>query len=279
VEGEAGQPPPSVEEETGGPDLPEPKGVTPEKTTGIKRATVAKELESMGVPLPEKGERRRFEKLHAEAKETLSKKPDAAQLLVDELEREPRSVEDSESALLTFEANRLIVARDAAEQAYIDNPTPANDAARVKAYENYKRAADVFDKVGTTKVARSTLRDDAEAGLLAGGNRRSIEAEKGGAKLTKEDRAEIKAPRATHGEVKAYGRAEDSLEVKQSGARSRGCAPASQEGSQQASRRRSARPPSTRRRILPTLDEMGSIDDGANLGGVNVKAMVRRRAP
>lgn len=156
--------PPSEPEQTGVPEpVPEaaepvePAGsaqvqeeaAEPQKITGIKNRTVAKELEEMGVPLPKKGEAKPFVDTHARAMEKLKAEPDSGDRLVRELEEAPRAPSDEEAALLTLEANRLIKAREAAESAFIEDPSAANKAAIEKAKEDYRRASDVFTKVGT----------------------------------------------------------------------------------------------------------------------------------
>jgi hypothetical protein len=97
-------------------------------STGIKRATVEKELKAMGLPMPEKSERRGFVEVHAEAMAEMEANRDAGRDLVAELEADPRPLTDRDDALLTFEANRLVRARDKAEAAYDADPTPANKA-------------------------------------------------------------------------------------------------------------------------------------------------------
>lgn len=189
----------SVEEETAGPDLPEPPEapgsdrIRPDlATTGIKNATVEKELEEMGLPIPEGSEGRSFVKLHADAKAKFDKDQRAGEKLVESLEAKPRSVSDAEDALLTFEANRLIQERKDAQEAFNADPSEENQARIDKAQAAYGRTADVLKKAGGEtarglNARKMMLADD----YSLAGMERAVQVAKGGKKLTPKEQAKI----------------------------------------------------------------------------------------
>lgn len=176
-------------------DLPpeaEPAG-EPSKATGIKNRTVAKELERMGLEAPEGSARVPWEQRHAEAKETLKKDPEAGAKLVEELADSPRNPSDKEYAVLTFEANRRIVEREAAQDAFNENPTPANEARIERAQERYEALADVLKKTGEESgralaIRKMMIARDYSLAAMERGMREA----KGGEPLTTEERAKLK---------------------------------------------------------------------------------------
>lgn len=128
---------------------PQADAVPPRKTTGIKNDTVERELEAMGMPMPPKGERTTFVEAHARAKEAFAADPLAGARLMSELEVTNRPPTASEDALLTFEVNRLINERDAAQEAFNANPTPENQKRIDDAVGAYAKAAQVVQAAGS----------------------------------------------------------------------------------------------------------------------------------
>lgn len=168
--------------------VPEPEA------TGVKNRTVERELEKMGLEMPEKGKRKGFVELHAKAKETFdASEGKAGQELLDDLEASPRPPSDEESALLTFEANRLIQERNKAETAYTEKPTAQNKVLVERAREDYYRAAGVFDMAGTQSgralnARKMMLANDYSLAAME----RAVQVSQGGEELTAEQSKKIK---------------------------------------------------------------------------------------
>jgi GGDEF domain-containing protein len=167
-------------------------GPPPDNTTGIKNATVERELKEMGLPPPTKAEAKGDVELHARAKERFAQDDRPAEKLLDDLEAKPRAVSDEDAALLTFEANRLKQARRKAQDAFNEDPSEENRVAVEKAQAAYARAADIFDAIGTEsgrslRARRMMLNEDYSLAQME----RELQVAKGGEALTKEERAEL----------------------------------------------------------------------------------------
>lgn len=198
AQGEPARPPGKSGHETEAPPAPDAdkgSGSNPsEETTGVRNSVVERELERMGLEPPPKAERRRWVGLHEEAKAKLAEDPHAGSKLVKALEEKPRAVSDSENAILSFEANRLVEAQKKADAAYAKDPTEANLAALDATRKDYDKTAAVLKKSGTISgqalsARQILLKNDYS---LAGMESR-IRGIKRGANLTPEESAEIKA--------------------------------------------------------------------------------------
>lgn len=120
-----------------------------QRATGIKNRTVYDELAREGLPPPEKASRRADEDVYSKAKATFDADPMAGKRLVDELAATSRPHTDDEAALLTFEAVRLKNERRDAQDAFNQDPSPANRARIDAAIADYARFAEVADRTGT----------------------------------------------------------------------------------------------------------------------------------
>jgi hypothetical protein len=154
---------------------------------------VERELEKMGLPLPEKAERKGFVELHARAKAAVEEDPEVGRKLVADLDDKPRPISDDEDAILTFEANRLIKEREAAEKALIEDDSDANKARVAAASEAYQRAANAMDRAGTEQGRALNARKlmIARDYSLAEMERKVVIAKKG-KKLTQEESAKVR---------------------------------------------------------------------------------------
>lgn len=123
------------------------------ESTGIKNATVDKELEAMGLPPAKHGETTDFATAWETAKRTIADDPEAGKRLIDNLAQTKRPPTRDENALLAHEMNRRINERDAAQQQLNNAKTDAEKAdVRIRvaqAKDEYAKAADVVTKVGT----------------------------------------------------------------------------------------------------------------------------------
>ena len=165
----------------------------PQKTTGIKNRTVERELADMGMPPPPKNERAKDTELHAQAKEIIEKDAHAGAKLVKEILAKPRNISDQEGAVLTFEANRLINERDAAEAEFNKNPTPENQARIEQVRADYAQAADAMKKAGTEWSASGRARQMMLArDYSLAAMERSMQVAKGGEKLTSDELTKVK---------------------------------------------------------------------------------------
>ena len=103
----------------------------------------------MGLPLPPKAERRGFVEVHAEAMAEMEQDRDAGRRLVEELATEARPLTDKDDALLTFEANRLVRARDKAEAEFDKDPSDVNRLRVEKIQQEYSDTQNVLAKSKT----------------------------------------------------------------------------------------------------------------------------------
>jgi hypothetical protein len=182
--------PPEIPESSAPPATAAPE---PQKTTGIKNRTVERELADMGMPPPPKNERAKDTELHAQAKEIIEKDAHAGAKLVKEILAKPRNISDQEGAVLTFEANRLINERDAAEAEFNKNPTPENQARIEQVRSDYAQAADAMKKAGTEWSASGRARQMMLArDYSLAAMERSMQVAKGGEKLTPDELVKVK---------------------------------------------------------------------------------------
>lgn len=137
---------------------PVPSAPEGQPATGIKNRTVDAELERMGLPPAEHGQARSDADVYGAAKARFEADQASGQRLVDELETAQRPATDDETALLTFEINRLINERDDADAAYLVDRSQANEARVERASAAYARAADVVTKSGTESGRAFRLR-------------------------------------------------------------------------------------------------------------------------
>lgn len=192
--------PPQIAQETGTPPVePQPAQAPavapeeqPEPTTGIKNRTVEAELEKMGLEPPNGPERKTFVGLHAKAMERMKADPHAGAKLVDELTAKRRTPSGEEAALLSLENNRLIVEREAAEEAFLANQTAETKARVEAAKEAYGKAADAFklagSEAGISLAARKMMiaRDYSLAAM-----ERSLQVAKNGKPLTEQESKKV----------------------------------------------------------------------------------------
>lgn len=178
-----------------GSDTTRPTGATdPARATGIKNATVDAELLATSQPAAEHGAKVTDKELHEQAKATVAKDAEAGRKLVDTLESDQRPASDSETMLLALEANRRVVEREIAEEAFIADPSESNQARVDRAKADYAKLADVVTKSGTESGRAFRLRQIMVARdfSLAAIERRMVVANKG-EPLSKEESAEVSA--------------------------------------------------------------------------------------
>lgn len=202
---EVSGPPRTEGEPSGAPgELAEPVSPSPDpaspadsasglKTTGTKNRTVDAELEAMGLPPAERGAKRTDEEVYGKAKAAFEADPDAGRRLVDTLAESQRPATDDEVALLTFEANRRVLERDAAEEAFNLDPSPENSARIDRAKADYAKLADVTAQSGTEsgrafRLRRMMIARDYSLAAME----RAVQVAKGGEPLTKEESAKVK---------------------------------------------------------------------------------------
>jgi hypothetical protein len=121
----------------------------PTEATGVKHAEVDKQIEEMGLDAIEKDDVRGREQVFGEALDIYKKDQRAGENLTRKLEEDPSGASDTDKALLSIEAARLVKARDAAEAAFNKDPSKANKAAVEAARNDYYRAGQTFKRVGT----------------------------------------------------------------------------------------------------------------------------------
>lgn len=180
----------------------------PPKTTSIKNAVVDRELADMGLPPAQHGEGVADVERHAQAMEKLKADPQAGARLVDALEANPRAPSGDEGALLALEVNRLIVERDAAQDAFNVDPSPENQARIDSAVASYSRTADVVTRAGTESSASLRIRKMMIArDYSLAEMERSLRVAKGGEPLTPDESARV---RELHDKLEAASRAHEA---------------------------------------------------------------------
>lgn len=178
----------SVDEPTAAREPSQP----PPDATGVKNRTVDAELEKMGLPPAEHGQSRSDAEVYGLAKQRFDADPHVGARVVDDLENSQRPATDDETALLTFEVNRLINEREDAEKAYNADPTPENRARIEAATAAYARAAEVVTKSGTQSARAFRLRQMMLArDYSLAAIERAVQVANEGAALTDEQRSEI----------------------------------------------------------------------------------------
>ena len=164
----------------------------PKPVTGIKNETVAGELEKMGLPPVEESQRpKRAERL-AKAKEALAQDPRAGEHLTEELEAHPRAPTGIEGALLALEANRLIVEREAAQDAFNETPSAENRTKIDVAQKSYERLAKILKRVGSESSESLDIRQMMVArDMSLASMERQLSTAQGGGKLIESSRMEL----------------------------------------------------------------------------------------
>ncbi len=164
----------------------------PPKATSIKNAVVDSELEKMGLRPALRGESVKFRERHARAMDALKEDPFAGQKLVKALEADPRPPTGDEGALLGLEVNRLINERDAAQDAFNDDPSEANRKLVDEAQAAYGRAADVTAQAGTESSASLSIRKMMVArDYSLAQMERELQVARRGGEVSAEERAEL----------------------------------------------------------------------------------------
>lgn len=172
---------------------PAPEETREPKTTSIKNAVVDRELADMGLPPAEHGEQVADRDRYRSAKEKFDADPQAGARLVTELEAAQRPPTGDEGALLALEMNRLILEREAAQDAFNAEPSEENQARVDKATADYARAADVVTKTGTESSASLRIRKMMIArDYSLAAMERAMQVAKGGEPLTAEESAQVK---------------------------------------------------------------------------------------
>jgi hypothetical protein len=168
------------------------EGEAPQAATGIKNATVERELEAMGLPPPVGVDRVTDVERHARAKEKFDRDPFAGQRLLKEVEATGRAVTADEGALLAFEANRLKLEREAAQDAFNSDPSEANEKRVDAARDAYAKAADTLKRAGSEsgsalRIRRMMIANDYSLAEME----RRLQVAKGGKSLTAEESSEV----------------------------------------------------------------------------------------
>lgn len=191
-----------------------------ERSTGIKNAAVERELAEMGMEPAEHAERTTFVGEHARARERYESDPLAGVKLLDDLEGVERAPTAEESAVLTWEVNRLINERDAAEAAFLIDPSTENQDRIDRVRAAYSRAADIVTRAGTKSGQSLAFRKMmiARDYSLAAMERR-IQVAQGGEPLSADQAAEIKSLhdklQAAQAEHDAYVKRAEEREAEQ----------------------------------------------------------------
>jgi len=143
---------------------------TVSEQTSVRNARVDLELEEMGLPPAEHGERVEFERLNEEAEALLAKDPHAGTKLLDDLERTGRPALPLENAIMLRERNRIRLERDRLKSLMVEavaKGEPTDDIARhvEKIREEFARASDIATKTGTVTAQslatrRMEMKDD-----------------------------------------------------------------------------------------------------------------------
>jgi hypothetical protein len=135
------------------------------KIFGLANADVDLELEKMGLPKAQHGEKVTMEGERLKAIERLKEDPHAGQKLVDELEKKIRPLNSEENLLLVAETAHVSMARDSAEEAYQEalkkgDPTAISEAQieKARARDAYQRVAEIDTLVGTSNAQGLALR-------------------------------------------------------------------------------------------------------------------------
>lgn len=132
--------------------------------------------------------------LHARAKAKLDEDPFAGQRLVGELENANRPHTDEEGTLLGLELTRLANERDAAQKAYIAEPTPENQKRIDESRAAYGRASTVSDLAGSeTGAALRNRRLRFARDYSLAQMEREVQVAKGGEALTKPESDRVAA--------------------------------------------------------------------------------------
>ena len=113
---------------------------------GIKNESVDAELDQMGMEPATHGEKLSFQAAVKNAEDALAKDPEAGGNLVDELEKKPRPVTGNEDALLLHEMTKRKIARDQAEQAFIEAEKSGDVDKKAEAMPAWPRPAMILTK-------------------------------------------------------------------------------------------------------------------------------------
>lgn len=175
---------------------PKPTPLPPGKgddLTGIKHASTEADREVLGLLEREGRTPKKDADILTRARGALEADPLAGQKIVEARERDGRQLNDEEGMLVALELTRIKNERDAAEEAYIADPSPDAKARIEAARAAYDRTASLAETSGSEQGAafrmrRALLKRDYSLAAME----RTLEVSKG-APLSEQDVADVKA--------------------------------------------------------------------------------------